>query len=329
MGGQARVDDVTFKELVDRALEECNYDFSTSSSTPRTRLKKRVNDWHRRILGRPTFTRLLRDSSSYTFPSVASQAVYGLPIALGRVNAIREADNDQRLELKTLDWLRSEDPGLTASGTPDVYVLRGWHKVQLQPSDASAITIKSTSASDNGTAYIEYLNASGQRLTASQTMGGTSDTTLVASGVVEILNVYLATAAVGTVTVYEDSASGTALAAIPPGATSGRYLHIQLWPTPTSAITYYVDYTRELADMVQDKDEPLLPPDFHHLLWRGAVVDEWVFKDDGRADYLRQDLEAELRNAAAWVWNQADYIPTPHDQRARVSRLGGFFPRGS
>lgn len=321
---------MTYKEIVDRALEECNYDFTTTTTVPRTRFKKRVNDWHRRLLTRPGFTRLLRDNSLYTFASVASQPVYGLPLALGRVNAITEGDNDQRLEMRTLDWLRSADPGLTASGTPDVYVLRGWSQVQVQPSNASAITIKSTSASDTGTAKIEYLNAAGQRLLGSVTMGGTVDTTVVASGVVEITSCYLSAAAVGTVTLYEDSAAGTALAVIPVGYTSARYLHIQLWPTPTSAITYSVDYSRELADLVQDMETPLLPPDFHHILWRGAVVDEWVFKNDlERADYARTDLENELRHLHHWLWNQVDYRPSPGDQPAQMSRLGSWFPAGT
>ena len=47
-----------------------------------------------------------------------------------------------------------------------------------------------------------------------------------------------------------------------------------LWPTPTEAMTYQVDLEHEIATLANSDDEPLLPPEFHDLLWRGAIRDE-------------------------------------------------------
>jgi hypothetical protein len=160
-------------------------------------------------------------------------------------------------------------------------------------------------------------------------MTGTTAVSLVTSGCVEITAFYLSAPAVGNVILSEDAEGGTTLVSLAPGSTSVRYLHIQLWPTPSAVITYYVDYTRELADLVQDKEEPLLPPDFHHILWKGAVSDEWMLKDDERAALVRQDLEIELRHLNHWLWNVADFRPAPEDTRLKYSRLGGWFSAGT
>jgi len=320
----------TFLQLQDRALEECGYAFS-GASTPRTRMKARVNDVYRRILRMPGVFPLLRTATTYTFASVANQTTYGMPLTLGRIDALTERTNMQRLLYRTLSWLRTQDPALSQVGTPEVYVLKGTAPVQKQPSVAAVILVKSTSASDTGTLRMAYLNAAGQRLTASVTITGTASAIVVSTAtVVEILELSSSTAAVGVITLYETTATvGQELAVIPIGATSVKHQQVQLWPTPASAVTYYVDYTREVSDLVNDVDDPLLPPDFHDLLWRGAVMDEWIFKDDGRAEYMRQLYEADIRDLKHWVWNQTDLMPGPGDQRLRPSQLGGFYPAGT
>lgn len=321
---------MTFKDLQDMALEELGYDKSQASSTPRTRMKSRINTWQRRLLTRSPFKRLLREAYSYTFASVAAQTTYGLPIVGGRINQIYETTNDRQLGQRTMDWVRWADPGLSGSGTPEVWAPKGWFPVHTQPSDASAITMKSTAAGDTTQKmYIEYLNASGQILGTNVTLNGTVDTTLVASGVVEITELYLDGAAAGTVTVYEDDDTGTALAVLPIGTTSVRHLHIQLWPTPASAITYNVDLTRQIVDLANDNEVPLLHEDFHDVLALGAMADEWLLKDDARYQVAVQKLEDRLGDLTDFVWNLAEYKPGPGYRDHSRSRLGPWFPRHS
>jgi hypothetical protein len=108
------------------------------------------------------------------------------------------------------------------------------------------------------------------------------------------------------------------------GVNSSGLLQVQLWPTPAGAYTYTVDYTAQIVDMSADADESLLPEDFQHVLALGAQADEWRRADDDRYVQLRQDIDIELRNMNAWLWDLAD---STSDERGREwSRLGAYFP---
>lgn len=108
------------------------------------------------------------------------------------------------------------------------------------------------------------------------------------------------------------------------GTSSSGLLQVQFWPTPAGAYTYRVDYTAQITDMSSDTEEPLLPEDFQHVLALGAQADEWRRADDDRYVQLRQDIDIELRNMNAFLWDLAD---STSDQQGREwSRLGAWFP---
>ena len=111
---------MTFDELVDGTLEEIGYAPSTASSEVIARIKRRVNEWHRRLLAQPGHSRFLKDTFSVTFASVSGTATYGLPASVGRINSVYEDTNDVKLEQRSLAWLRTNDAGLSASGTPEL-----------------------------------------------------------------------------------------------------------------------------------------------------------------------------------------------------------------
>lgn len=269
----------------------------------------------------------LRDSTT-TFASVSGTAKSALPQAISRVRAVFDETNNRRLQERSLDWLRSVSPQ-TQSGTPWVYVPIGYEYVSTQPADASAIYIRSSSASDVGTAYLEGVRSNGQPFTASVTMTGT---TAVAIGSITdcilVEKVFLSTSAVGTVTVTEDSGAGTTLASIRVGAYRPYYFVIQLWPTPSAAVTYTVDYTREIQDMVQDTDEPMLPPDFHDLLSMGARIDEYEKTDDKRIALARQEWANKFKSLQYWLHARPSVrlIPNAFEGRIAVNDLGGYYP---
>lgn len=319
---------MTFDELVDGTLEEIGYAPSTASSEVIARIKRRVNEWHRRLLAQPGHSRFLKDTFSVTFASVSGTATYGLPASVGRINSVYEDTNDVKLEQRSLGWLRTNDAGLSASGTPEAYIPLGISAVRAQPADASALFVKSSSASDTTqTAKLTYLDATGLQQSASVTLTGVTAAAL-GTGVVEVLSFRLTAVPAGYVTLHEDSGTGTELARIPIGAASSRFLRVQLWPTPTAVITYHVDATRDSVDLVDDFDEPLLPRDFHYLLQLGAVADEFRLRDDSRYEAMRVDMEQGKRDLKSWLWNNADFSPTSRTADA-PSRLGGWFPAGS
>lgn len=318
---------MTLADLIDTTLEEVGYQPSTASPEVRLRVRRRLNEWHRRLLAQPGLSRFLRETFSVTFASVASTAVYGLPSSVGRINSLYETTNDVKLEHRSVSWLRTEDPGLSASGTPSVYIPRGISAVRRQPSDASTCYVKSASASDTTQkATLVYLTAAGAEATATATLTGTTGVAL-GTGVVEIIAFHVTPSRAGVVTLHEDSDSGTELATTPIGQSAMKYLVVQLWPTPTDAITYAVDATRDSVDMAGEADEPLLPRDFHYLLHLGATADELRMRDDARYETVRADMGRGIQDLKSWIWNSADYLPA--SQGGGTSRLGGWFPAGS
>src|SRR3990167_3182621 len=87
---------------------------------------------------------LSRHQPSLTFASVADQAVYSLPPGVPRVDAIRETTNDRKLEMRSHDWYRRQEPDPAANtGTPSPWVPLGFSAVNVQPSDASEIFVDS------------------------------------------------------------------------------------------------------------------------------------------------------------------------------------------
>lgn len=125
------------------------------------------------------------------------------------------------------------------------------------------------------------------------------------------------------------SVPGTQLAAIPAGQASATCLGIQLWPTPTTVITYALDYVRKIPEVVAGPDEPLLPEDFHWLLVEGALIKEWTKKDDSRRMAALQDYDGGLRSLRSWVNSNQDTVASLRRIPQRISLLGPNYPSGS
>jgi hypothetical protein len=331
---------MTFLELQNDALDAVLAINTGTSSEPRTRIKRGINAWQRRILGRPGFGRLLRDTER-TLTSVSGQAIYGFGPPFGRLNGIVDPTNRWPLIERDLAWLRAQDAGLSISGTPIAYIVRGWAPTQIPPTDASQIWA-ALSASGTDPIVWQFLLSDGTQISGTTAATGTSYVQLgTASTVVEILDLRYATTTTGRIlTVREDSSTGTILGQIGPPiiATTGtapvaaraRYLRVQLWPTPTAAIAYRCDITREIADMVDDTDEPLLPPDFHFVLSLGAQHDEFRRMSDDRLSGVRSDLEQGLQGLNRWLWDlPSSYGDTPYRRHQRMSTLGPWFASGT
>lgn len=315
-----------FSEILAAAYEDLGYPSSPDSATV-TRIKRYVNEGMSAILAEPgLFGVLESDYPLYTFASVADRARYVLTDGHAYPRIIRETTNDRTLVPMTLDEYRriSPDPAST-TGTPSHWVPIGRVAVALQPSDSSAIFVDSTSASDTGTCYIEGIVTGGYKRKTSVAMTGTTGVQIGSVSFIEITDIYLSAAAVGTVTITEDAEGGTELARITIGQKRPNYFGFYLWPTPSSAVTYSVDTRRENEPLVQDTDEPPMPRDFHPMLAKYAAFRDWERKDDDRSMQARQQYELwmsrlkyRLASAAFPVARQA--------QGVGLSRLGGYYP---
>lgn len=321
---------MTFSEILSAVYEEAGYQSSPASAVV-TRIKRFVNEGIRVITSEPGLARLLDSDSPATFASVASQARYVLPESVNRILAVTERTNDVALQVMGLDQYRRLDPdAASTSGTPTHIVPIGRVGVAAQPSDASEIFVDSTSASDTGTAYIEGIVTGGYVRTASVTMTGTTAVSLSAAitSFIEITDFYLSANAVGTVTLHEDASGGTELARITIGQKRPRYYGFYLWPTPAAVVTYYVDYRRELTELVNDTDEPPFGTDAHPALVAYAVMREREQKDDAERFVIAKSrydrIVSRLKYATQTIGGE---IPVS-GRRPRVgrSRIGAYYP---
>lgn len=309
---------------------------ATPAATVVTRLTAYLNEAHRRLLTSPGLEQLRDDAT--TFASIASQVRYALPPNVARVKALTDVTNQRRLRPLRRGDYRRYDPGVTASGIPDWYIPLSQQSVALQPLTATGLWAVSTSAADITTlkVYVETFLTGGYvhvPAAAGTVLTGLTRVQLGArTDIVNVAQFYLSAACAGFVSLYTAVSGGVELARIEPGKTASRWLVLELSPTPTTAITYTVDYTRTISDMSDPTDEPYLPEDFHYLLPMMACRREYVFADD-KARYLQMAAEEQegLRALRAWVLYPPDYRVRNSDPAMAIdggSNLGSFFPAG-
>lgn len=262
--------------------------------------------------------------------SVASQAVYAVPSpGLDRITAVTDRTNDRRLAARSFEWYRSIEPDPVAtSGTPEAWIPMGISAVAKQPSNASALFVDSTSASDTGTATALVMTSDGQLRTVSVVMTGITGVTLssTVTTITQVLRFTLSAVAVGTVTLLEDAEGGTILATVPPGKAFSRYTTFALWPTPAAAVDYYIDGDVHLAGFSVATEEPLLPARFHHLIVEGAIWREYLKRDDTRADYYRKMYEHGVSQLRYFLTCPPDFLPSRSGRMLERSRLGAYYP---
>jgi hypothetical protein len=293
------------------------------------RLTAFINQRHRQILAMPGMDQL-RDES-ITFQTVANQPTYAMGPAVSRIKTIYDSVTNQiKLEEQTLQWLRAIDPRLASFGPPGYWVPLSIKQTQAQPATTGLWAV-SSSASDTQNVFLETTRTGGySHVAPATTLTGVTRVQIgTLTDHVSVDKFYLATPAAGTVSLYDAVVSGNLLATIPIGATYARYLWIQLWPTPAGVYTYSVDYTREIHDMVNPSDQPLLPPDFHSLLSVGARLDEYEKLDDSRRSLMQDQWDKGIKRLQHYVLNSGDLVIIPGERsRAGRSNLGPNFPAG-
>lgn len=320
---------MTFSALLADAYRRLNYATSPAADVV-TRIKSHINEAAQDLAGEPGLSSLLRGSASLA--SVASQQTYGLPPVVSRVFAIREATTKRKLWAKSLDWYRTVAPDpSTVTGTPAFYVLLGPQPVASQPAvvGGSQLFAKSTSAGDTQVLSYEVVQSTGVVRTGTVTLTGVTAVSLSATitDIVEVRDWYLASAAVGVVSLLETSGAGTVMGAIGIGQTNPRYEGIALFPTPSAAIAYTIDYEADVLDLVDNTDEPdWLPPRFHRLLGIGARMKEYEKTDDDRFSQASTQWAVWRTQLLAYVNNPPDRVLLPGDNGDGISDLGGQYP---
>lgn len=321
---------MTLRDLERMVYRYTNKNVSVPNAETQQRVRGFINQRHRDIL---TEFSQLRDDI-LTFESAEDQQDYSIPEqGITRINRIWEDTNRTSLEQRSLAWLRANDPD-PQIGTPQFWIPMSYTQVHTQPSAPDSVWVDSTSASDTGQCYVEGITANGFRQSVEVTMDGITavDVAPDVPDWIEIDKFYLSQAAVGTVTLHEGTGGGTQLSDIAPGDTYAKYYTFLLYPTPSTELTYLMDVTRSIHDMVNPLDEPLLPADFHSMLAVGARLDEYEFSDDmGRRRLAEIEWDRWYKKLTTWLVAhpsvRLDLNAEPG--RGERSSLGAWFPAGS
>jgi hypothetical protein len=334
---------VTLNEIEQDLYRRLGFNTSTPDTATQTRLRAFINETQREILSEPGMESLLYDT--ITFPSVASTPTYSIPPAIAKIRNVYDTTNLIKLAPRSLGWYRGAYPSPTlTTGLPDSYVELGNSAVAVQPSNASELFTTSSAGGDS----TKRLHIEGY-ITGGYYMSATADLTALtgAAGAVsfgatittwiEITKFYLTLStgltaiATGNITLLEDSGAGTELARIPIGQSYATYKKIALAPCPSSAVTYTVDFQRDVQDMAFAPDQPLLPERFHRLLGIGARMREYEKQDQPRR-YAQAQAEYlyGLKKLKFFLYSQAVGSPNLRGgQTERPSQLGGQYPAGS
>lgn len=105
---------------------------------------------------------------------------------------------------------------------------------------------------------------------------------------------------------------------------------LYLWQTPSAVVTYTADVVSVLTLLSADGDVPILPLDFHDLLFLGALVDEYRHMDDSRVSIASAQQKERESQFKLWM-HEPDAGSTfiPETGMVMPSRLGAWFPAGS
>lgn len=301
------------------------------------RIKALANEVHREIVTSPGIERLREDVMPIT--AVGNIARMGFPPIVSRIRKLTDRTNGVNILQVPLADLRNIDPMQTnSSGFPTRYAVIGYRPVQFQPATAAGLWAVSSATADvtGPTVFVQTRTTGGYAYADSEVLTGT---TRVAVGTgtprtdhEEVTRFYVggSSAAAGYVSLYNAASSGVELARLEPGQTSQHYLTVEWSPVPTENVTLYLDYVRNIFDLVQPFDEPLIPIDFHPVIALGVRLKEYELLDDDRAIGARQEYVKGVAALKSYILNDGEAMASRRPRGGwRFSMLGSKYPSGS
>lgn len=326
---------MTLSELQATLYARLGFSAATVDAVVIARLLSYMNETQRSILSRKGMTRLRR--AILPFSSVAGSPYAVLPRAAVQVFSIRDAANRLLVGPISLADVRYEDPGLAFSSS----VPYGWTLInlaaaaQIEPVSSSSLFVFSSNAADGATkkVFIEGVDYLGLYRSDSAILNGVTPVSLSALYVI-LTKCYLAlaaggaTTAAGEVTITQGS-GGSVVTVITTGSSSVRFTKIQLYPTPSAALTYSADVELHIQPMTQATDEPYLPEDFHDLLIIGSLMKEYSRREKP-VQYAEELAQwkiriSELRSFVGSFSGEGRRA----DVRRGFSQFGANYPAGS
>jgi hypothetical protein len=330
---------MNFGQLQTAVYQVCGYPTPVQPVVVQ-RVKNWLNEAHRHCLRLPGLVEL-RQRSGLPFTTTAGRSIYALPFPFERIDAVVERPSARRLRAISRDVFRSIDPAETSQGTPTCYAPEGWQPRFAVP-NVTPIWAVSSSAEDTsapvdpktgpqvrlitirGSAFASAIAAKDTTyLTGTTRVNVTNNVNCI-----DIVAFTLSSACVGSVALFDAAVDGTLLALISPGLTHQSYWCVRLWPTPSGAVTYYVDGQIEIPELLHETDVPMLPPSFHDLLAAFARSREYERSGDSRFAVASAEWERGVGLMRASTNFPDDWKPVAGSMSSGVQRtnLGGDFP---
>lgn len=210
----------------------------------------------------------------YTFSTVAGQQDYALPEDFSK--PIKVVDKTNSTDISEWDWqhvMMRYPADYDGSGTVERYSILE-DTVYAQPTSASVLACKSSSASDTAITLLIRGISGGAEVNETVTLTGTSAANTTNS-YTRVKSISKSGETVGLITVTSNSAAVT-VATMSPEATTSYCKKIRLHYVPSSVVTIACPYIIKPSPMVEDYDYPAI--DISDLLELGAKADTWRYK---------------------------------------------------
>ena len=259
-----------------------------------------------------------------TFSTVVDQEDYNLDSEIDRIAVLRQITTPIRLIYvpDSLFYKYIPNPENIGSGVSRIYRL--WEETGFSTNLAAADTIyvssSSTSDSSSFTVRVTGRNSSGEIVTETLTLNGTtsvpSTTTFAASGLMQIAKSGRTT---GTVTCYRTTGA-TVLSELEPDNLTPRFKRVSLYPIPSAVVTMYLEYYEHYRYLVHNTDVPQFDVEWSWVLREGALAKAWEYKQNEQASAQHQAIfDRGLAMMRRQDSANEDYVPVLEPRITRPS----------
>lgn len=201
-------------------------------------------------------------------------------------------------------WLDGGEDWTELTGTAFRFELKGMSPVQTQPSEASALTVSSSSTSDGSSQTITIVGDTADGVQEETIACGASGA--AATGSVEFTNILRVTKSdnwSGTMTLKAGSTTLLTLFSSEMGR-QHRVLYLRNEPTAVETIEY--DFYRKGRRMEEDNDIPDIPEPFDDLLVYDALLDQLTYVPaEAAARAIWTERREKLANALIETYGEA------------------------
>lgn len=244
-----------------------------------------------------------------TFATVASTSDYVMERDVNRIALMRQTSSPIKLTQVSDERFFNELPNPTETGSPTIYRLWEIDGLSTRLAAADTLNMVSSSTSDGSSFTVSVIGyVSGRLVSEVFTLNGTSSVTGSTSFDAREIFISKSGKTTGNITVTRATGGATVLV-LAPEDISPRFKIATLYPTPSSAITIYVEYYKYIRELVNDSDTPEFHSQWHYVVRLGALAK--VYQHLGKtldSESVMSQYASAVRSMVAADLVEPDYI---------------------